>query len=47
MINANAMKKKNTEVYEAPTTGVVELKVESRILNVSGDAPQYEGPLSF
>ena len=36
-----------TELYEAPTTTVIEVKAEGAILVVSGDAPQYEGPYDF
>ena len=35
------------DLYEAPTTTVVEVKAEGAILVVSGDAPQYEGPEEF
>ncbi len=36
-----------TELYEAPTTTVIEVKAEGAILVVSGDAPQYDGPEEF
>ena len=35
------------DLYEAPTTTVIEMKAEGAILVVSGDAPQYEGPEEF
>ncbi len=35
------------DLYESPVTTVIELKVESAILTVSGDAPQYDGPYEF
>lgn len=35
------------ELYDAPTTTVIEVKAEGAILTVSGDAPQYEGPIGF
>ena len=35
------------DLYEAPTTTVIEVKAEGAILVVSGDAPQYEGPEEF
>ena len=35
------------DLYEAPTTTVIEVKAEGAILVVSGDAPQYEGPIGF
>ena len=35
------------DLYETPTTTVIEVKVEEGILVVSGDAPQYEGPEEF
>jgi hypothetical protein len=34
-------------LYETPTVSVVEVKTEGAILNISGDAPQYEGPEEF
>ena len=35
------------ELYDAPTTTVIEIKAEGAILVVSGDAPQYDGPYNF
>jgi hypothetical protein len=35
------------DLYETPTTTVIEVKTEDAILVVSGDAPQYEGPEVF
>ena len=35
------------DLYETPTTTVIEVKAEEGILVVSGDAPQYEGPEEF
>lgn len=35
------------DLYEAPTTTVIEVKAEGAILVVSGDAPQYVGPEEF
>ncbi len=35
------------ELYDAPTTTVIEVKAEGAILVVSGDAPQYDGPYNF
>ena len=35
------------DLYEAPTTTVIEVKAKGAILVVSGDAPQYEGPYDF
>ena len=35
------------ELYDAPTTTVIEVKAEVAILTVSGDAAQYEGPEEF
>ena len=35
------------DLYEAPTTTVIEVKAEGAILVVSGDTPQYEGPIGF
>lgn len=35
------------DLYETPTTTVIEVKAEGAILVVSGDAPQYVGPEEF
>ena len=35
------------DLYEAPTTTVLEVKAEGAILVTSGDAPQYDGPYPF
>ena len=35
------------DLYVTPVTTVIEVKVESAILKVSGDAPQYDGPYDF
>ncbi len=41
------MKTIKKEFYETPTVSVVEVKTEGAILNISGKAPQYEGPEEF
>ena len=41
------MEKIKHDLYETPTTTVIEVEPEGAILNVSGDAPQYEGPYEF
>jgi hypothetical protein len=41
------MEKTKNELYQTPTTNVIEVNAKGTILIVSGDAPQYEGPEEF
>ncbi len=41
------METNKNELYEAPVMIVIEVKIERAILNTSGEAPQYDGPINF
>ena len=42
------MEKIKQELYETPVATVIEVMAEGSILNkISGDAPQYDGPIGF